>query len=203
VRALVPSPSRPRAALLASLVAIALLATTGCGRGDRDRPTGDRATPGTPSDGGSTRGDARDVPPDTSRVGSAFLALYRDGPLSELRIVRATDGRLVVAGAADFPAGTKVTVALLSRTAQGTFEPVASTRAIVDLGHFMSAPLGPATGPPPPGLQVFKVTAAFGPDDQDPAVLRAADDGRRYRGSGVHQQTGGRIVFDTTLEVPL
>ena len=203
MRALVPSFSRPHAALLASLATVALLAAGGCGRGDVDRSAGDRTMPGAPPDGGSTRAGARDVPPETSRAGSAFLALYRDGPLSELRIVRATDGRLVVAGAADFPAGTKVTVALLSRTAQGTFEPVASTRAIVDLGHFMSAPLGPATGPPPPGLQVFKVTAAFGPDDQDPAVLRAADDGRRYRGSGVHQQTGGRIVFDTTLEVPL
>jgi hypothetical protein len=58
-------------------------------------------------------------------------------------------------------------------------------------------------GPPPAGLQVLRVTVPFGPGDQDPEVLRAADDGRRYRGSGMRTAPGGRIAFETTLEAPL
>ncbi|MEO6461927.1 MAG: hypothetical protein ABIP29_02535 [Candidatus Eisenbacteria bacterium] len=187
---------------LASLVLVSCaLVAAGCGGGDRQADDG---APGAPFDSSASAAAAtHDVPPDTSRAGPAFLAVYRDGPLGEVRVVRATDGALVVAGAADFPTGTRVTIALLRRTDGGGLEPVAMARAQVDAGHFMSAPLAPVGGPPPPGLQVLRLTVPFGPDDQEPAVLRAAVDGRRYTGSGMRTQAAGRIVFETTLEVPL
>lgn len=192
-----PAPLSRLATLL--LLSCALVAA-GCG-GDRKTGEGGGA-PGAPSDSGAAAA-ARDLPPDTSRAGPAFLAVYRDGPLGEVRVVRATDGALVVAGAADFPTGTRVTIALLRRTAGGALEPAAVARAQVDAGRFMSAPLAPLGGPPPPGLHVIRLTVPFGPGDQEPAVLRAAIDGRRYAGSGMRTQAGGRILFETTLEVPL
>ena len=181
------------------LLLACLLVAAGCGG---DRRAGDGGAPGASSDSGAAAA-AHDVPPDTSRAGPAFLAVYRDGPLGEVRVVRATDGALVVAGAADFPAGTRVTIALLRRTAGGGLEPAAIARAQVDAGHFMSAPLSPLEGPPPPGLHVVRLTVPFGPDDQAPEVLRAAVDGRRYTGSGMRTGAAGRILFETTLEVPL
>lgn len=184
---------------VAVLLAVALVAGCGGDRTGRDRDDAPGA-PGTPGAGDPA---SRDLPPDTSRAGHAFLAVYRDGPVSELRVVRATDGGIVVAGSADFPSGTKVAVTLLDRAKDGTLEAVASTRATVDLGHFMGTPLAPASGPPPPGIHVLRITAAFGPTDQDPEVLRAAADGRRYHGTGVRTLPGGRVVYDTTLEVPL
>jgi hypothetical protein len=184
-----------RAALLL-LVLLLVAGPAGCGRppGNAGEPVPDSAT-----GSAGTRGPA----PDTGRAGPAFLAVYRDGPLDELRVVRATDGGLVVAGVAGFPEGTRITVSLLGRGAGGGLEPVASSRARVEAGRFMSTPLAAVSGPPPPGVHVLRVTVPFGPGDQDPAVLRAADDGRRFRGPGVHEPAGGRIVFETTLEVPL
>ncbi len=167
-----------------------------------DRRARDDATSGAPFDSGAGAASL-DVPPDTSRAGAAFLAVYRDGPLAEVRVVRATDGALVVAGTTAFPTGTRVTVALLRRTNSGGLEAAATARAQVDLGRFMSAPLAPMGGPPAPGVHVLRLTVPFGPADQDPAVLRAAVDGRRYEGSGMRTQAGGRILFETTLEVPL
>lgn len=172
---------------------------TGCGG---DRRARDDAASGAPFDSGAGAASL-DVPPDTSRAGAAFLAVYRDGPLDEVRVVRATDGALVVAGTTAFPTGTRVTVALLRRTDSGGLEAAATARAQVDLGRFMSAPLAPMGGPPAPGVHVLRLTVPFGPADQDPAVLRAAADGRRYEGSGMRTQAGGRILFETTLEVPL
>jgi hypothetical protein len=197
--AAVPAPL-PRLATF--LLLASWLVAAGCGGGgDRQAGGGDGA-PGAPFDSGAAAA-AHDVPPDTSRAGPAFLAVYRDGPLGEVRVVRATDGALVVAGAADFPTGTKVTIALLRRTAAGGLEPAAIARAQVEAGHFMSAPLSPVDGPPPPGLHVVRLTVPFGPDDQAPEVLRAAVDGRRYAGSGMRTGADGRILFETTLEVPL
>lgn len=181
--------------LLVALAAFALAA--GC---DRPRERAGEPEAGAPAD--PTPAPAAEVPPDTSRAGPAFLAIYRDGPLDELRVVRATDGGLVVAGESAFPEGTRVTVSLLARGAGGALEPVASSRARVESGSFMSPPLAGVAGPPPPGLHVLRVSVPFGPGEQDPGVLRAASDGRRFRGSGVREQAG-RIVFETTLEVPL
>ena len=187
-------------------LATCLAVAAGCGgerAGERANPRAGGAVPSVDGARDGAGDASRDVPPDTSRAGPAFLAVYRDGPLSELRVVRATDGGLVVAGAADFPTGTKVTVALLARTADGGLETVASAGATVDAGHFMTSPLAPLAGAPAPGLHPIRVSAAFGPGDQEADVLRAAADGRRYRGSGVRTLEGGRVVFVTTLEVPL
>ena len=176
------------------LVLVLCVIVAGCGR---QRATD--SAPGAPSDTASSRA----IPPDTSRSGPAFLAVYRDGPLDEIRVVRATDGALVVAGEVEFPAGTWVTVSLLHRTAGGTLETVATNRAQVDLGHFMSGPLSTIHGPPPPGVHVIRVSVPFGPPDQEPAVLQSAAEGRRYRGSGMRTRPDGTVEFATTLEVPL
>src|SRR5688500_12203270 len=194
------SIGRPRAALLlfravralpVLLVALAAAAlAAGCDR-PRERAGGPDA--GAPADSTPAPAAAAEAPPDTSRAGPAFLAIYRDGPLDELRVVRATDGGLVVAGASAFPQGTRVTVSLLARGAGGALEPVASSRARVESGSFMSPPLAGVAGPPPPGLHVLRVSVPFGPGDQDPEVLRAASDGRRFHGSGV-REPAGRIV---------
>jgi hypothetical protein len=181
--------------LVVAFASVAVLA--GC---DRPREPAGRRGDGSRIDSAAT--PSTDVPPDTSRAGPAFVAVYRDGPLDELRVVRATDGRLVVAGEAEFPDGTQVTVSLLTRRAGGALEPVASGRARVEAGRFMGPPLSGVGGPPPPGLHVLRVSAPFGPGDQDPGVLRAAAGGRRFHGSGVREHAG-RIVFETTLEVPL
>src|SRR5688572_14497130 len=162
-------------------VLLVALVLAGC-----DRPR-ERAG-GAPTDSSPAR--AAEVPPDTSRAGPAFLAIYRDGPLDELRVVRATNGALVVAGDGEFPEDTRVTVSLLARGAGGALEPVASSRARVESGSFISPPLAGVAGPPPPGLHVLRVSVPFGPGDQDPEVLRAASDGRRFHGSGVREQAG-------------
>ena len=48
-----------------------------------------------------------------------------------------------------------------------------------------------------------RIFASFGPGDQEPAVLVAADGGRRFRGSGMRTLADGRIVFEILLEAPL
>jgi hypothetical protein len=181
--------ARPRLAALALLVC-----ALGCGG---DRPPGDEAPPS------ANRAVGRAGEPDTSRSGPAFLAVYRDGPLDELRVVRATDGGLVVAGLCGFPDGTKVTIALLARNPAGDLEAAATVRAVVAEGRFMGSPLAGAAGPPSSGVHVLRLSAAFGPGDQDPAVLASAAGGRRYRGPGMRTLDDGRIVFETLLEAPL
>ena len=186
-----------RAPIVLLLLVACLLAACGRGGGDAARDDG----PGRADAPVLAAGDV----PDTSRAGRAFLAVWKSGALDELRVVRATDGAIVVAGVTDLPAGTRVTVTLLGRPAGGdaALEPRATTRATVDLGHVTSAPLTPVSGPAPFGLQVVRVTVPFGPGEQDEAVRRAADDGRRWSGPGRRERPGGGIVFETTLEVPL
>jgi hypothetical protein len=176
-------------------VTLVALLVAGCGDGSR-RPadSGDRA-------GAARDGDA--LRPDTSRSGPAFLAVYREGPLDELRIVRATDGRLVVAGLCAFPDGTRLQVALDAPGDDGERQVIAVVGARVAEGRFMSGPLAGVTGAPPPGVHRIHVSATFGPTDQDPAVMDAAARGRRFAGPGVRTLEDGRIRFETRLEVPL
>lgn len=182
-----------RAASLAAFLLAA--AVTGCGeapgRHDGPPPAGDSPV--------AAGGEA----PDTSRAGPAFLALYRSGPLEEVRVVRATDGGLVVAGLCAFPEGTQVTLSLLAPGPGDAHVTLASVRARVEHGRFLGAPLAGVAGPPPAGIHPLRISAAFGPGDQEPEVLAAAAHGRRYHGPGVRELAGGRIIFETLLEVPL
>lgn len=176
--------------------ALAAFLAAGCGDG-----TGSRRS----ADGGDAPGAAKGgaaLRPDTSRSGPAFLAVYREGPLDELRVVRATDGRLVVAGLCAFPDGTRLQVALAAPDGADR-QVIAVVGARVAEGRFMAGPLAGAVGPPPPGVHRIQVTATFGPTDQDPAVMDAAGRGRRFTGPGVRTLDDGRIRFETTLEVPL
>jgi hypothetical protein len=186
-------PAAPTSSL--ALLSFAfVLALAGCGGG----PRGDDGRPGR---GTGERGAV--VRPDTSRSGPAFLAIWTEGPLEELRVVRATDGRLVVAGRCAFPDGTRLRVALLASGEGAEAVPVAIVGARVETGQFMAPPLAGQAGPPPHGVHLVRVEAAFGPADQDPSVMTAAAGGRRYLGAGTTELPDGRIVFATTLEAPL
>ena len=172
----------------------ALLLAAGCGGGGKGRD--DSTTPSPP-------GESKAARPDTSRSGPAFLAVYRDGPLDELRVVRATDGRLVVAGLCDFPDGTKISVSLSERRRGSVTTYIAIVGARVERGRFMSPPLAGVGGPPPQGVYGLGIMVVFGPGRQDPAVMAASAGGRRFLGPGVSEQPNGVIMFSTNLEAPL
>jgi len=188
-------PFRPRRhAVTGALLAFAAVAATGCG----GRPAARDDTPSPPEAASPLPG----VRPDTSRDGAAFVAIYPSGPYDELRVVRATDGSLVIGGATRFPDGTRIGVALLRSGPRGA-ETAAGSRATVELGRFMSGPLAPAGGPLPVGLHTFRLTVPFGANDQPPEVLRAAESGRRFEGPDLRPAPDGRLVHETTMEVPL
>ena len=183
----------PIACALLALVAVA----AGCGERPQPRDAG-RSAAGATGAGARTPG----ATPDTSRDGAAFVAVYPAGPYEEIRVVRATDGALVAGGSTRFPDGTAITVTLL-RSGDAGPEPVATSRATVELGRFMSGPLAPWESKLPPGVHTLRFTVPFGAADQAPEVLRAADDGRRFEGPGSSRGADGRIIHEITLEAPL
>ncbi len=186
---------RRRSAAACALLACAVaFAAAGCG----ERPPARDDSPSPPE----VAAPSPTVKPDTSRDGAAFVAIYTAGPYDELRMVRATDGALVVGGSTRFPDGTRITVSLLRDGPRG-LEAMTTSRATVELGQFMSGPLVPLAGPVPQGMYVIRLTTPFGETDQAPEVLRAADSGRRFEGSGTQAAPDGRIVHETTLEAPL
>ncbi len=190
------SPRLPIPALPATLLVLATLA--GCGPSERSRAE-ERARANAPSPPATRAAVAGEAAPDTLREGPAFVARWATGAYEEVRIVRATDGAIVVGGACRFPDGTRIGIALLRPAANGGQENAAATTATVALGRFMGGPLVPVDGAPPPGTQVVRLTTPFGPGDQAPEVLRAAEDGRRFVPSG----GDARPVHEITLEAPL
>ena len=182
-------PTPRRRDLVALTLTVAAL--FGCAR--EQPPVRDVATPGAGRPAAA---------PDTGRDGGAFIAIYPAGPYEEVRVVRATDGALVVGGTCRFPDGTRITLTLLREGPNGP-EPAATSRATVTLGRFMGGPLLPFGGAVLRGLHVIRMTVPFGPGDQTPEVLRAADEGRRFDGPGSGTVADGRIVHEITLEAPL
>ncbi len=187
-------PSR-RGAASGVLIAVAIAGlTTGCGGRPPER------------DESASPPEAATSPPavqaDTSRDGAAFVAIYGSGPIDELRVVRATDGALVAGGSTSFPDGTRITISLLRDGPRGR-EAMTTSRATVELGHFMSGPLVPLSGPVPQGMYTIRLTVPFGETDQTPEVRRAADSGRRFAGPGAQTAPDGRIVHETTMKAPL
>jgi hypothetical protein len=186
---------RRRRTALAACAPIAFAAVlAGCG----ERPAARDDAPSPPE----AAAPSAAVQPDTSRDGAAFVAVYPSGPYDELRVVRATDGALVVGGATRFPDGTRIAVTLLRTGARGP-EAAALSRATVELGRFMSGPLAPTGGAVPPGVHTIRLTVPFGPDDQSAEVLQATDSGRRFEGPGAQVGADGRLVHEILLEVPL
>jgi hypothetical protein len=188
-------PTSISCALLAFVAFVAVAA--GCGGRPDGRDAGRSATGAT-----GTAARTPGATPDTSRDGAAFVAIYPSGPYEEIRVVRTTDGALVAGGSTRFPDGTAITVTLMGGDAARP-EPIATSRATVELGRFMSGPLAPWEAKLPPGVHTLRFTVAFGAADQAPGVLRAADDGRRFEGPGSSRGPDGRIIHEITLEAPL
>lgn len=140
---------------------------------------------------------------DTTRQGKVLVATFKDGPVSELRLLRDTAGGVVVHGATDFPEGTRVSIQLVEPGAAGSSaRALAMTNAAVALGEFTSQPLTPASGPLPPGLVTVRVGASFAPGAQSDQVLNAAAQGLRFSGTGM-TPSRDHADYSTTLEAPL
>jgi hypothetical protein len=93
-----------RAPVVHALLVVALgLGLGGCGGGSQHA-----------SGGGSA------APPDTVREGKVLVATFKDGPVTEVRLLRDTSGGVVVWGATEFPEGTQVRATLLTASVSGT-----------------------------------------------------------------------------------
>jgi hypothetical protein len=139
---------------------------------------------------------------DTTRQGKVLVATFKDGPVSELRLLRDTSGGVVVYGATDFPEGTRVSIQLVEPTAGGAARALAMTNAAVTLGQFTSQPLSPASGPLPPGLVAVRVGVSFAPGAQTDQVLNATTRGLRFSGTGM-TPSRDHADYSTSLEAPL
>jgi hypothetical protein len=165
----------------AALVGLLALVVAGCGRA--------------PARNAGPTAEAR---PDTVREGKALVATYKDGPVSELRLVRDTSQGVVAWGETDFPEGTQVRVTLLTPAE----EMLAVTTARVELGHFSSQPLVPGSGPLLPGLAIVRLEARFASGAQTDSILAVTDHGRRFRGHGM-TPAGDHADYLISLEAPL
>jgi len=182
------------------LVVVVALVVAGCGGGGQ-AGAGGASGAGAASGTGEDRADA---PPDTGRVGHAFVATYDDGPVDQIRIVRDTSGGIVAGGSTSFPDGTRITVALERPRPDRPreFEAVTTTQGEVELGRFSSMPLKLPDGTPPSGPVRLRVTASFGPGAQSAEVLSATGNGRRFRGQGMHE-VGAYSIYEVDLEAPI
>ncbi len=188
-----------------ALLACVALAGAGCARKPAGSDSAATRAPGpmTPPTAESA-GEAPNADADTARDGHAFVATYGDGPVDQVRIVRDTSGGIVAAGSTGFPDGTKITVTLQQpRPGQPhVYEAVAATTGEVALGRFASTPLNGPHGPLPQGLVRLRIQASFLPGAQSPAILGATDNGRRFRGKGMHE-VGESSVYEVDIEAPL
>jgi hypothetical protein len=175
-------------AVVALAALVAVLGTSGCGKSRAHETTAVRA--------GS-------VAADTTRQGKVLVATFKDGPVSELRLLRDTSGGVVVYGVTDFPEGTRVSIQLIEPMAGGgAAHALAMTNAAVTLGQFTSQPLNPASGPLPPGMVAVRVGVSFAPGAQTDQVQNAAARGLRFSGTGM-TPSRDHADYSTSLEAPL
>lgn len=172
-------------AVIACAAVFSVFGLSGCGRPAARR---DEAPPASASE--------------TTRAGKVLIATFKDGPMDELRLLRDTAGGVVVYGVTDFPEGTRVRVQLVEPAAGGAGRALAMTTATVELGHFTSQPLNPASGPLGPGLVAVRVAVSFAPGSQPEAVLAAAGRGLRYHGNGMIPARD-HADYSITMEAPL
>jgi hypothetical protein len=152
------------------LLAVALCALAGCGRGEKDRP---------------------------SSLGFEQLSdtagITRGGPLlTAFEPYRMGNGAMRVRGKAEFPDGTRLQISIYRKSGHVMVQGVQVT--IADRS-FDSPPLIGERGPLPLDDYRFEVRAFFDENWQPGEVLRATDDGRTLRGPGITRDQRGRAAF--------
>jgi hypothetical protein len=129
--------------------------------------------------------------PDPGGTSSSAQVFHLDsGPLREIRIARATDGRFVVSGFCYFPDDTRLTVSL--RDSSGGV--LGRTRPVVANGLFDALPIGPGETLPI-GEYEMEIAAGFSPGDQPDAVLEETGNGRALEGEGMFTTQQGHYAF--------
>ena len=132
-------------------------------------------------------GSGEPDPGDTSS--SAQVIRLDSGPLQELRIARATDGRFVVSGFCYFPDDTRLTVSLHDSLGRA----VGQTRPVVANGWFTALPLGGSKMPA--GDLEIGISANFSPGEQSAAVLDETEGGAALEGEGMFITKRGQPAF--------